>query len=82
MSAREMIKGDIDKVGDEYLEILQKLVKVFIKPDAEPSASVKYAKADEEMNWHDFIEEFSGCLADDPITRGEQGEYEIREEMD
>jgi len=31
------------------------------------------------LNWHDFIKETYGCLADAPIERGPQGEYEIRE---
>ena len=35
----------------------------------------------EERQWHEFIESTYGCLKDDPIDRGTQGMYEIREEM-
>ena len=33
-------------------------------------------------NWHEFIEKTYGCLADDPIERYSQGEYEIRVEIE
>ncbi|MBM3236918.1 hypothetical protein FJZ31_11560 [Candidatus Poribacteria bacterium] len=33
----------------------------------------------DRLSWHDFIKETYGCLADDPIERGPQGKYEIRE---
>jgi hypothetical protein len=38
--------------------------------------------AEDEINkleWHDFINMTYGCLADDPIIRYPQGEYEERE---
>jgi hypothetical protein len=38
-------------------------------------------KTSEELGWSTFIEQTSGCPADDPIERGSQGEYEIREEV-
>ncbi len=31
-------------------------------------------KKSQELEWHDFIEKFAGCLANDPIERGAQGE--------
>ncbi|MFH0824887.1 MAG: hypothetical protein V2B18_19205, partial [Pseudomonadota bacterium] len=34
---------------------------------------------DEVFEWRRFIEDTYGCLADDPIERGDQGRYEIRE---
>jgi hypothetical protein len=34
------------------------------------------------LEWHDFINMTYGCLADDPITRYPQGEYEEREEIE
>ncbi|WP_414530256.1 hypothetical protein [Nodularia chucula] len=39
----------------------------------------------EEVNkieWHDFINMTYGCLADDPIIRHPQGEYEERETIE
>ncbi len=44
-----------------------------------PEQHAAKAKADD---WPPgFFEETYGCLAHDPIERGEQGEYEIREEI-
>ncbi len=34
---------------------------------------------DDQTEWQAFVNETYGCLADDPIERGEQGVYEIRE---
>lgn len=33
----------------------------------------------EKNEWLSFIESTYGCLSDDPIERGHQGDYEIRE---
>lgn len=35
--------------------------------------------ASDELNWEEFIQETYGCLKDDPIERGSQGEFELRE---
>ncbi len=32
--------------------------------------------------WHDFIEQTYGCLADDPIVRYSQGEFTQRETLE
>jgi hypothetical protein len=63
---KERIKAEIDKVSEEYLDVLYQIVKVFEYPRAEP-------------DWSAFVKETYGCLADDPIERGAQGSYEIRE---
>lgn len=34
------------------------------------------------QSWEDFIHATYGILADDPIERGDQGEYEIRDEIE
>jgi hypothetical protein len=34
------------------------------------------------LEWHDFIEMTYGCLADDPIIRYPQGEYDVRENIE
>lgn len=37
---------------------------------------------EQSKDWPDhFFEETAGCLADDPIERGFQGNYEIREPL-
>jgi len=31
--------------------------------------------------WSDFINKYAGCLSESPIDRGDQGEYEFREQL-
>ena len=38
--------------------------------------------SENELSWHDFLNKYAGCLADSPIERGDQGDYEIREEIE
>jgi hypothetical protein len=78
---KELLKTEIDKVQDEYLEILYKVIKAFELSKTEVFAQTEeeMTKSDIKLNWHHFIKETYGCLADDPIERGFQGEYEIRE---
>lgn len=83
MVTRDLLKEEIDKVQEEYLTALYNIIKVFELPigtvvtasDFETNIATKIKKSD----WNDFIEETYGCLKDDPIERGPQGEYEIRE---
>ncbi|MCD4664970.1 MAG: hypothetical protein K8R68_06830 [Bacteroidales bacterium] len=83
MVTRDILKGEIDKVQEEYLTALYNIIKVFELPigtvvtpsDFEANIASKISMSD----WNDFIEETYGCLEDDPIERGHQGEYEIRE---
>jgi hypothetical protein len=81
MITREVIKTEIDKVQDKYLEILYRIVKAFESSSRleviENSTTTDFDK----KLWHDFIEETYGCLADDPIERGDQGAFEIRDDF-
>ncbi len=75
MITKELLKAEIDKVENEYLELLYKIIKAF-------ETSIKaeeITKSNMELNWQEFIDMTYGCFADAPIERGEQGEYEIRE---
>jgi hypothetical protein len=83
MITKELVKAEVEKVRDDYLEVLYKIIKAF---EAPPQMAIvfdapqpKTARKDGELNWHAFIVQTYGCLTDDPITRGEQGKYEIRE---
>ena len=85
MITKELIKAEIDKVEDKYLEALYKIIKALETPaeieTAGLSAAVSIIEDIGEFNWHDFIEETYGSLADAPIERGDQGKFEIREEI-
>ena len=68
MVTRNLIKEKIDKVQDSHQEILYRIIKALETPkEIKPS------------NWKEFIESTYDCMADDPIYRSEQGQYEIRE---
>jgi fatty acid-binding protein DegV len=77
MMTRALIKTKVDEVGNEYLDRLYNITESFVKAD---NMQEKHKKS-EQTEWADFIEKFAGCLSDDPIERGTQGEYEIRENI-
>lgn len=76
MITKEIIKSEIDNIEDEYLEVLFRIVKALEVSKKLPKNNFKKKKS---LSWHKFIEATYGCLADDPIRRGEQGDYEIRQ---
>lgn len=71
MITKQIIKSEIDNVPDQHLDLLYKVVKA-LETSSSPG---NYDK----LSWNEFIKQTYGCLADDPITRGEQGKYEVRE---
>jgi hypothetical protein len=77
MMTKEIIKTEIDNLKDEYLEILYRIIKALEMPVTEVSEPLEMINKQSE--WHNFIQETYGCLADSPIERGEQGKYEVRE---
>lgn len=86
MISRESIKAEIDKVQDRYLEVLDRIIKALVNPSelvaATPHNTVDVQNESEMLNWRRFIEETYGSLADDPIERGQQGQYEVREAIE
>ncbi len=82
MITRELVKAEIDKVQDGYLEILYRIIQALMQP-LEPVKVTSHTTMNaQSVAWHNFVEQTFGCLADDPIERGEQGEYEIREAIE
>ncbi len=77
MVTRALIKAKIDKVQDVYLEALYRIVQAFEAP-----APGETGETIDDMHWQKFIAETYGCFADDPIARGDQGRYEIRETIE
>ncbi len=69
MITRELIKAEIDKVQDRYLEEIYRIIKAIVNPPELAKGTPQRTPSD----WHQFIEETYGSLADDPIERGEQG---------
>lgn len=85
MINRKLLKTEIDRVRSEYLELLYSIIKLFEKDTQEevgsvPSGSVE-AQLSGNVDWPDFVAHTYGCLAEAPISRGDQGRYESREAM-
>lgn len=82
MVTRSLLKQEIDRVREEHLTALYNIIKVFALPAGtilSASDGIAEPAAADRANWEKFIEETYGCLKDDPIERGNQGNYEIRE---
>jgi len=85
MVTKERLKQEIDKVQDGYLDVLFHIIQAFeyAPPpnhhDAVLSSST--SSDDTRQEWLAFVESTYGSLASDPIERGEQGRYEVREVM-
>ncbi|MCD4663753.1 MAG: hypothetical protein K8R68_00685 [Bacteroidales bacterium] len=71
MITKELLKTEIEKVQDEYLEVLFKIIKAFELSakthNFDQITSKKFFKNDTALSWHKFIKATYGCLADDPI---------------
>ncbi len=86
MISKERLKREIDQVQDQYLDVLYRIIQVF-EYSSEPEKHLygnvsEITKPETEQEWLTFIEQTYGCLADDPIERGEQGEFEMREAIE
>ena len=86
MITKQLLKDEIDQVQDEYLEALYKIIKAcglpVDKASQERLTEVSPLTETEVLDWQTFIQETYGCLADDPIARGDQGTYERREAVE
>ena len=78
---KEFLKAEIDNVQDEYLDALYRIIKVFEYPPETKAYNridvVTRSTQQPAPEWLAYVNETYGCLADDPIERGEQGTYEI-----
>jgi hypothetical protein len=74
MAIRDLIKNEIDKVEDEYLPALYRIVRAL-----EPAA---LSPAQGQDDWRTFLAETYGSTSAAPLARWEQGEPEVREPME
>lgn len=80
MITRELLKAEIDKVQDSYLEVLYRIIKALVNPETSMAAM---PQVDAPLSsWPTFIQQTYGSLADDPIERGSQGQYEVRKAIE
>ena len=73
MTIRDQVKAELDKVDDEYLGIVQRMIESLEGPASQ--------EGEGEESWRDFVASTYGSLSDAPIERGEQGEFEVRDPL-
>lgn len=80
MITREQLRAELDGVEDKDLDILHRIITALA---SSPCSSKPVAESLHELpEWHRFIENTYGCLADDPLERGDQGRFEMREAVE
>jgi len=71
MITKEQLKSEIEKVPDEYIDALYKIIRALEKREVQLPGE----------GWLDFISQTYGCMQDNPISRGKQGAFDIRSEL-
>ena len=75
MINKQQIKDEIEKVKDEDLFVIYRIIQALAK-----TPSFEFPRQSEkETDWVKFVNNMYGCLSDDPIQRGKQGDFETRE---
>lgn len=77
MVTKDLLKAEIDRVPEEHLGVLYKIVRALEEP-AEKSAMENL----DDSAWKALLKTAFGSTADAPIERGEQGSYEVREPLE
>jgi len=73
-SAKEQIKHQVDKVGDEHLGVLYRIILALEEPTKGPPRP----ELDGAVSWSQFISEMYGSTADAPLERWPEGVFEER----
>ena len=74
---KELIKAEIDRVQDKYLEALYKIIEALVSPIDEatnPQATTVIPPKVKDLEWPNFIKETYDCLANALLERGEQSQ--------
>lgn len=72
MTIRERVRAELDKVDDEYLGVVERMLEALERP-SDPERT--------RESWSEFLSSTYGSMADAPIERGPQGELEVRDEL-
>jgi hypothetical protein len=73
VTSRDHVKAELDKVDDEYLGIVQRMLQSLERRSDRAGESGE--------SWEEFLASTYGSMADAPIERGEQGELEVRDAL-
>lgn len=80
MITRDQLRDELDEVQEKDLDILHRIISGLASSSR---ASKPVAEAlGQTQEWRRFIEHTYGCLAEDPIERGDQEPYERREAVE
>jgi len=82
---RELIKEEVDKLHDKYLEPLYRVIQAFETPTdtiSGKSQAINSSSDTSREDWQNFVNQMYGALAEYPIMRDDQGVYEVREKME
>jgi hypothetical protein len=74
---KERLKSEIDKVSEEYLSVLYRIILALEEPGKGQSGRAKRAQAD-QASWSRFVAEMYGSTADAPLDRAAQGQPDSR----
>jgi hypothetical protein len=80
MISRESIKHEVDKVQEQYLDVLYRIIKALVPRSDSEFDLIKEATVNKI--WQEFVNSNYGLFANDPLVRGEQGQYEVREAIE
>ncbi len=64
MVTKELLKSEIEKVQDQYLGVLFRIIKALEEPSSPRTEA-------EQGAWKAFVAETYGSMAESPIERGE-----------
>ena len=73
MTIRDQVKAELDKVNEEYLGVVHRMIESLKGPPSQ--------EGEGDESWRDFVASTYGSLSDAPIERGEQGELEVRDPL-
>jgi len=73
---KEQIKSEIDKVREEYLGVLYRIVLSLEEPARDPR--MREPGGADQTGWNQFISEMYGSTADAPLERRPEGLAETR----
>jgi hypothetical protein len=72
VTIRERVKAELDKVDDEYLGVVERMLEALERPSDQERT---------RESWSEFLSSTYGSMADAPIKRGPQREFEVRDEL-
>lgn len=80
MVTRDLIKHEIDRLREDDLPFLHRIIRALIP--ASPTTSVIPQQQDTDESWDEFLQSTYGLFRDEPLERGPQGSFEIREALE